>query len=153
MKMKKIFVILILFLILSISSSCGMTKNVVRTGKGDLVIEYTSEAIFTDGKNKNVNFIRLYDDKTISIGTNEKIKTKKDVASEEYQEIINYAFSSKFINLKEDLSDKSVLDGSKQYITLFFEDGTSKKTGGVNPTNKTFQKLYDMLIEAIEREE
>ena len=150
---KKIILAVIFLLIVVVSSSCGMNKDLIRSGNGDLVIEFTSSPVFSSGEDNNENFIRLYDDKTISEGTNDKMHLKQDVSEEEYQKIINYAFSNSFVNLKEDLSDKSIMDGSCQYITLYFEDGTSKKYGGLNPTNKKFQKLHEMLIDALKMEE
>ena len=144
--------IILMSLLLLICCACGMSKNIIRSGNGDLVIEYKSSPVFTSSEYNNDYYIRLYDDKTISTGKGDKISTKVDVSDEDYQEIINYAFSNSFINLKEDLSDDSVMDGSSQYITLFFEDGTSKKYGGMNPTNKKFEKLYEMLYEATKEE-
>ena len=145
--------ILIILLLLLICCACGVTKNIIRSGKGDLVLEYTSSSAFGNASEKEVYFIRLYDDKTISTGYNDTIKNKIDVSDDDYQKIIDYAFSSSFTNLKEDLTDGRVMDGSSNYITLFFEDGTSKKYGGLNPTNKKFVKLYEMLEGLLEEEE
>ncbi len=151
--MKKSIIVIIFLLALTICTSCAMSKNIIRSGSGDLVIECTIKGLFTDEYNNKTNFIRLYDDKTISTGTNDKIDNKYDVNPDDYQKIINYAFSPDFINLKEDLSDKRVADGSIQYITIYFEDGSSKKIGGANPSNRKFQKLYKMLNEVVEKGE
>ena len=144
---------IILLLNIVFCTACNMSKEIIRVGNGNLVLEYNSYAIFSNTAKPNVYYIRIYDDKTISIGSNDELKLKKEIADEDYQKIVNYAFSSKFINLKEDLSDKSVMDGSYRYIILYNEDGTSKKYGGANPSNRTFLKLYDMLYELISNEE
>ena len=108
--------------------------------------------VFTNSELNEGYYIRLYDDKTISVVNDGKMSDKKDVSDKVYQDIINYAFSSSFVNLKENLSDDKVMDGSSKYITLFFEDGTSKKYGGINPTNNKFEKLCEMLQEALKDE-
>lgn len=37
------------------------------------------------------------------------------------------------------------MDGSYRYITLYYKDGTSFKTGGLNPNNKLYNKLTSNL--------
>ncbi len=146
---KKVIISIVVLVLLFISTGCT-SKNIVRSGHGDMVLEYTSQSLYgTMEDSNNIYYIRLYDDKTINVGNN-NTNQKVDVDFETYQKIINYAFSSSFVNLNEDLSDKGVMDGSKQFITLYFEDGSSKKIGGNNPSNKSFKKLYKMLVEACE---
>ena len=146
--MKKTIKLFLIIFFTIVCSSCGMEKDIIRIGKGDLVIEYTSSPIFTNREDKIEYYIRLYDDKTISSG-----KDKYEVSNEDYQKIINYAFSPSFVNMKQDLTDDRVMDGSSRYITLHFEDGTSKKYGGLNPSDSKFLKLYKMLNEAVEKGE
>ena len=144
--------LLLIVLLLLICCACGVGKDIVRTGKGNLIIEYSTVPVFTNSELNEGYYIRLYDDKTISVVNDGKMSDKQDVSDKVYQDIVNYAFSSSFVNLKENLSDDKVMDGSSKYITLFFEDGTSKKYGGINPTNNKFEKLCEMLQEALKDE-
>ena len=144
--------IICLLLVLFLCSGCNIDKNIIRTGDGAVVLVYSSHPVFSSSENSNEYNITLYDDKTLSVSNYGKMSKKINVSDEDYQKIINYAFSSKFVNLKKDLTDDRVLDGSYNSIELYFEDGTSKKYGGYNPTNKTFLKLRDMLIKVLEKE-
>ena len=123
------------------------TEKKYEEKKDGIVIEYT---ITVNGGSieevENYRYIRLTADKKITWGRNKSGQEgSKELKQEEYNDIINLAFVESFKKIGNDISDKEVLDGSSQYVTVYYADGTSFRTGGLNPNNEKFKKLIDKL--------
>ena len=145
--MSKLLVI-VLTLILNISGySLNGIKIEKQPAKEGVVIHYSSHVAYgTLEDTKNVYRIKVYSDKTITYGYDSSGKfTKVELTDEQYDELIDYAFSSKILTLDEDISDNDSCDGGYSYIKLHFADNTTFKTGGLNPYNENYRKLVTML--------
>lgn len=145
--MSKLLVIILTF-ILNVS---GYNLNGIKIEKqpanDGVVIHYSSYVAYgTIEETENVYRIKVYSDKTITYsydlkGNFERVK----LTDEQYDELINYAFSSKILNLDKDISDNDSCDGGYSYVKLHFDDDTTFETGGLNPNNKDYRKLVTML--------
>lgn len=150
--MRRIALLLVLFALVILSVACNKKKNnnvIIKEGKGNLIIEYTSSA---QELANSTYYIKIYDNKKIRYGReedkNDKSKTIKD---KDYQEIINIAFSDKFLSLEgKDISNKNVLDGYYKYITIY-DNKKEIRIGGSNPSNKYYNEL-ESLINSITKE-
>lgn len=71
----------------------------------------------------------------------------KQLTEEEYNSIVNIAFSDEFKKLDKSVSNPDVMDGHSSHITVYYEDGTEFTTGGLNPSNKLYNKLRNKLGE------
>lgn len=145
--MSKLLVI-ILTLILNISGySLNGIKIEKQPAKEGVVIHYSSHVAYgTLEDTKNVYRIKVYSDKTITYSYDSSGKfTKVELTDEQYDELIDYAFSSKILTLDEDISDNDSYDGGYSYVKLHFADNTTFETGGLNPYNGNYKKLVNML--------
>lgn len=116
-----------------------------------LIIEYSN--ISTSINNSPVYEIKLYADKYITYGVKDSNEIKKVKLSDiEYNEIVNYAFSNRFLSLKKGLTDPNVLDGSYSSIILYANGKEIYSNGGDNVTNRIYNKLVNLLRDK-EREE
>lgn len=141
MKLFKLFIILLL---VGIVSGCG--KDIIREGNGDLIIEYNYGPTYgTKEDVENRYIINVYDNKTVEYGYKNDEKKTKDIDSETYQKLINEVFSDSFLKLDEDVSNTDIVDGGSSEVILHLEDGSTKKIGGANSTNKRYNKVEDML--------
>lgn len=136
--MKKILILICLVLFLT---ACTSKQTIKEESKEGIVIQHF---VRNDNDLDNDYNIEVYSDKKIvysylSYDGFEEIK----LSDNQYEELINYAFSSKLLSLDENISsDKS---GVSSYVVLYFEDGTIFKTGGINPNNKNYKKVITML--------
>lgn len=137
--MKKILFVLCISLLLL---GCGSSY---KPAEGDVISYVVSSNYGTIEDINNYSFIYVNSDKTIKSGRvmEKDVKTKK-LSDKEYNEIISVAFSKDFKKLDKDLST-DVMDGYNSYITVYYKDGTSFKTGGLVPDNKTYEKLVNLL--------
>ncbi len=144
------YFILAILLIASILMLCSCNKEggTIRTGEGNLIIEYTNVVQMLAN---NESFVRIYDNRKVEYGNKYEDNTKEFILEEEkYNEIVNLAFSKKVLSLEgKDLSDPNVLDGYYRYITLYTEDGKEIRIGGSNPSNKTFNSLVSLINNTI----
>ena len=95
---------------------------------------------------EDYRYITLYADKRLVWG--KKVSGElgnKKLSSKQFNNIISIAFTSEFKELSGDISDLSVDDGSMSYITLYYKDGSSFKTGGLNPNNEQYNNLVNKL--------
>lgn len=92
--------------------------------------------------------INLYTNKHITAGySNLDGFSDKELTDEQFQEIVDYINSDKFLSLKEDLTDPALLDGTSTSIVIYYADGTKFKTGGLNVSNQTYNGLIELLDE------
>jgi hypothetical protein len=124
-----------------------VSNSKLEPATSDMVLEYTSSV--NGGSIEEVNnyyYIRVYADKRLIEGYANLDGFKEiNLTDSQYQELIDLAFTKKFKKMGSDISDKHILDGSSQHITLFYADGTTFKTGGLNPTNKQFKNVVEKL--------
>ena len=143
--MRKIILLIVLLVLIIINVACDKKKNnnVVKEGKGDLIIEYTSSP---QELANTTYYIRIYDNKKVRYGMEgEKKDKRKTLSDQEYQDIINLAFSKKVLSLEgKDISNSMVLDGYFEYITIY-DNKKEIRIGGSNPSNKYFNKLVGMI--------
>lgn len=113
-------------------------------GDGNMIIEYTEEP---QALMNSMRYIRIYDNKKVEFGRQESdVVRTKTISDEKYNEIINIAFSKKFLSLEgKDISDSRVLDGYFTYITVYTENSKGVRIGGSNPSQKTFNKLVRLI--------
>ena len=149
--MKKIYIFLMGIIVVIIF--CGLIyyakqkSNLLPAAEG-AIITYTSSPTYgTVEEINNYFMIEVYSDKSLRYGYyNDQDKMKISLNEDEYTEIIKLAFGNVFNNLADDISDKNIMDGSEVYISLFYSDGTSRKIGGINPRNTTFDRLVTLLL-------
>ena len=148
--MKKILVI-ILFLTISITG-CGKKKEekvepvTSKYNLSGLVIKYSSSSVMIYNGDEHGYELKLYADKYITYGNYDEEEKRVDLTDEEYEEIINYAFSDKFMNLSGNLTDPNVLDGSHSSITLYADNKVIKSIGGDNVSNRKYNRLVRLLL-------
>ncbi len=147
--MKKI-IIFILVLTLFITG-CGKKKEkkvepvTSKYNLSGLVIEYSSASVMYYNAPKYE--VKLYADKYITYGYSDEEEFERvDLDDEDYDKIINYAFSDKFMNLSGNLTDPEVLDGSHSSITLYADNKVVKSIGGDNVSNRKYNRLVRLLL-------
>ena len=145
--MKKLLLIVLLTSILLITGC----RSKIEPTTSDIVLEYTSSTNFgTLEDTQNYYYITVYADKKIISGRAKEDNFKeKTLSDKDYNELIDLAFSSSFKDMGSNISDNSIMDGSSQYITVYYADGTSFKTGGLNPTKEEFTKVEEKLRELV----
>ena len=145
-----VFVILVILIILIIVQN-KKEKDITIQGNGNLIIEYTNEP---QSIMNSKRIIRIYDNKGVEFALeNSDVVRTKFISDEEYQNIINLAFSKKILSLEgKDISNSNVLDGYWTYITIYTENSKGIRIGGSNPSNKEFNKLV-RLIRDLEKNE
>lgn len=145
-----VFVILVILIILIIVQN-KKEKDITIQGNGNLIIEYTNEP---QSIMNSKRIIRIYDNKGVEFAReNSDVVRTKFISDEEYQNIINLAFSKKILSLEgKDISNSNVLDGYFTYITIYTENSNGIRIGGSNPSNKEFNKLV-RLIRDLEKNE
>ena len=95
---------------------------------------------------ENSFIIELYSDKSLKYGYfYDESMSKRNLSESQYKEIINLAFAESFSKVPDDIGNNRIMDGSRAYINLYYLNGTSKKVGGINPKNSTFEKLVNLL--------
>lgn len=116
-----------------------------------LIIEYSTRPAFgTEEAMNNHYFIKLYSDKTLSYGyTKDNNEKKVTISENDYNKIVDLAYSDDFQSLDEDISDPMIADGARLDIKVYNSDNTVFKTGGLNPNNQLFNKLVIMLREQV----
>ncbi len=153
--MKKTIVI-IMIVLMTVLIGLKIYKNVDKINKVDdkigykedgIILEYSVQNSFGSIEEaENYYYVTLSSDKKLVWG--KKISGElgnKTLSDEEFNNIISIAFTKEFKSLEKDISDKESMDGSYRYITLYYKDGTSFKTGGLNPNNKLYNKLTSNL--------
>lgn len=144
--MKKYLVIVLLALF--VITGCGSKKEEdKKPNDNGVVVFYKSYPMHgTVESMENYYYVELSTDKKLKTGyaNTDKIE-EKYLTDEKYNEIIDYAFSKKFISLSKDISDNMVADGTRSSIIIYYSDGTSFTTGGANPNNKVYNKLVYLL--------
>ena len=146
--MKKALVVVVMVSVLLLT---GCFSSKLEPATSEKVLEYTRSSNYgTLEDTKNYYFITVYANKKIVSGRiNDTEYKEKTLTDKEYQEVMDLAFTSSFKNMGSDISDNSIMDGSSQYITLYYADGTTFKTGGLNPTKKEFTKVANKLEELV----
>lgn len=112
------------------------------------VLSYTAVPTYgTADERENIFMIELYSYQTLKYGYFHDENLKEKVLSEsQYNEIINLAFGDKFNKMPDDIGNKRIMDGSRKYVNVYYQNGLSRKIGGVNPKNDTFEQLVDLLL-------
>lgn len=94
----------------------------------------------------------VYKDKNMTIKHTNKMFEEENsektitLSEQDYQKIIDFAFSEDFMTLDKDLTSELTEGGSVYYITIYY-DGTSHCVGGQNVKNETFDKLETIISE------
>ena len=145
--MKKIFVILLIVCSLFITGCNSKKDTILDPRYKDDIIVYSESPVFGSQEDEyNYYYIKLDANRVLVWGKAVSgLEGEKTLSVSQYQAIVNMAFTEEFKSLDEDISDKSVMDGSSSNITLYYSDNTSFTTGGINPTNKLYNKLVDKL--------
>lgn len=141
---KYIFIFIITFLCLT-----GCTKKLsnIPSDNHELKIEYSYiESI--EIKYSKVYEIKLYSDGIMEYGYTDEEPKKLLLSNKAYDEIVSYAFGSKFQSLPNSVSDPGTYDGSSSYITTYSDK--TFETGGLNVTNSIYNKLVKLLRNQIE---
>lgn len=149
--MKKYLVILIAALL--VLTGCGKKEEKVngkKIGNTDgLVLKYESIAGSVVGS--PTDRILIYKDKKMILEhTNDAYAEENssltiDLTEQQYQDVIEIAFSEKFLGLAKDLTSMETAGGLVNYITVYYDD-TSFTTGGQHITNTTFNSLEELLL-------
>jgi len=153
--MKRILLILVIVATLILTGCSFKQENEKKyqkkyaEKKDGIILEYTSSV--NGGSIEETNnhyYIRVSSDKKISWGSIiSGEKGNKQLSEEEYNSIVNIAFSDEFRKLDKDLTDPNVMDGHSTHITIYYEDGTEFTTGGLNPSNTLYNNLKNKLNE------
>ena len=111
------------------------------------ILEYTNRT--------NGGSIKEYEDyKYITLNANKKLvwgkklsgkMGEKILSNKEFNSIVSVAFTKDFKALTGDISDISVKDGSTSFITIYYKNNTSFKTGGLNPKDELYNKVENKL--------
>lgn len=143
--MKKI--IIYLFLIISIVTANSFKINQKVTNKTiKPLLYYTKESNFgTYEETQNYYYLELYSTKRIVYGRKLEESKENTMSDEDYEKLLDIIYSSEFKNLPHDISDNSIADGVSYYLTVYYPDGKEFKTGGSNPTDKTFAEVKQIL--------
>ena len=145
--MKKYLVVL-LVIVSFITIGCrkkDTKEEVIDYNLSGLVIEYKSSPVMY--ADPSVYTVKLYADKYITYGySDEDDIIKIDLTDEEYEKIINFAFSDRFLSLNHNLTDPNVLDGSHSSITLYADSKVLFSVGGDNVSNSRYNRLVHLLL-------
>ena len=145
--MKKYLVVL-LVIVSFITIGCrkkDTKEEVIDYNLSGLVIEYKSSPVMY--ADPSVYTVKLYADKYITYGySDEDDIIKIDLTDEEYEKIINFAFSDRFLSLDHNLTDPNVLDGSHSSITLYADSKVLFSVGGDNVSNSRYNRLVHLLL-------
>ena len=155
---KKIKICISTLLILMISFLLYVLYSKVKFDESTVFVEY------------RVSYGGLRNPNAPSNGYNIRVNSNKgklsNIGSSHYENIIDIS-KDKILNLKNlintyDLerlekevrlsSEKSVLDGSSDYITIYTEKG-KYEIGGYMPNNKDFDKIKNKIFEIIGKEQ
>ena len=146
--MKKLLVILLVFvsfITIGCSKKDKKKEEVIDYNLSGLVIEYKSSPVMY--ANPSEYTVKLYADKYIIYGySDEDDYIRIDLTDEEYEKIINFAFSERFLSLDHNLTDPNVLDGSHSSITLYADSKVLFSVGGDNVSNSRYNRLVRLLL-------
>lgn len=73
------------------------------------------------------------------------------ITTEEVDELKRLIKEEDLYNLREDVGDKFTDDGSETCLTLFTVEG-EHSSGGVNPSNRRYLRIYDYIYELVREE-
>ena len=145
--MKKL---LIVSLVILLTAGCAIfTVNKTRPKEfaSGLILTYTTMDAYGTADRPYYE-INLYANKHITAGYSDQDGfSDKELTDEQFQTIIDYINNDKFLSLKEDLTDPAILDGSSTKVVIYYADGTTFKTGGLNVSSNTYNGLVDLLYE------
>ncbi len=149
--MKKVLIFVAVALLLI--TGCGKKeeeKRPKKIGNADgIVLKYRSIVGSVAGSPTSI--ITIYTDQRMVLEHTDKsveeANTSKTITltDQQYEEVINMAFSKEFLNLPEDLTTMETAGGSVEYITVYYDD-TLFQVGGQYIKNSTFTKLEDLLL-------
>ena len=146
--MKKLIVVLLVFvsfITIGCSKKNKKKEEVIDYNLSGLVIEYQSSSVMY--ADPSVYTVKLYADKYITYGySDEDDYIRVDLTDEEYEKIINFAFSERFLSLDHNLTDPNVLDGSHSSITLYADSKVLFSVGGDNVSNSRYNRLVRLLL-------
>ena len=147
--MKKIFIIVLIMCSLVITGCNSKKEEILKpNNNGDIIVYSESPNFGTREDEYDYYYITLNSDRELTWGKAVSgVSGRKNLSVSQYQAIINFAFAEKFKNIGEDISDKSVMDGTNSSITLYYSDKSTFVTGGVNPKNKLYNQLVNKLKE------
>lgn len=104
--------------------------------------------------------IEVHQDKTVIIyaddfdkwlGEGECPIVKTSITDDEINELKQLIADNDLYNMREDIGNKNVKDGDKKSLTLYTVNG-GHTSGGMNPSNRKFLKIYDYLYELVREE-
>ena len=147
--MKKILVALLIVALTITGCSLMDSKKNKRPKEfaSGLILNYKSTEAYVT-VDRPYYEINLYANKHITAGySNLDGFSDKELTDEQFQKIVDYINSDKFLSLKEDLTDHAILDGTSTSIVIYYADGTTFKTGGLNVSNPTYNGLIELLNE------
>ncbi len=132
---------------LFITGCKSKSKNLLEPAKEGEIIVYDQSIAFGSQEDEyDFYYIKVTADKQIiwgkAVSGEEGFKV---LTEDEYQSLIDIAFSKNFKNMNSDISDKSVIDGYSAYITIYYSDGTVYEVGGLNPNSEKYNKLVKKL--------
>lgn len=147
--MKKLSLALVIFTVFSfLLCGCGDKNHLTFTD--DFLVCYQSIPSLEESDEAIVN-VTIYNS---GKGTYEKITPSGKRASVEFEidksdvkAIQNVMARVNFMELDEDVSTGGD-DGAFEYITAY-ADGTSRKSGGLNPTVDRFTLLKDAVLDSV----
>ncbi len=148
--MKKYVVVILLFLL--VITGCGKQGLPKQIGNQDgLVLVYEDSNISL--KNSPTYKISLYNDKRIISEYSEQGNSYIiNLSEEDYQKILETAFSEKFLDLAKNITSMETEGGSTYSVTLYY-NGKTFTTGGQNIEEKEFIKLQELLVDMVKEEE
>lgn len=145
--MKKLLIVSLAILLTAGCAIFTVKKSRPKEFASGLILTYTTMDAYGT-VDRPYYEINLYANKHITAGySNQDGFSDKELTDEQFQEIVDYINSDKFLSLKEDLTDPAILDGSSTSIIIYYADGTTFKTGGLNVSSKTYNGLVDLLYE------
>ena len=154
--MKKIRTIIILIMIAAALAACGKKKAaLVDTGKF-IKISTTEVGEVETYKMYTVNVeitksgnVRIYaDDFNKWIPTSAVPEEVFNIDPEEVEELYDLVEKGGIMTLRDNVGNRDLKEGTKKYITVYTTEG-EHVTGGMNPSNRTFTKVYDMAYELV----
>ena len=128
--------------------------------EGPFIIVTTSPAGPDDYRNFFPRNISIHSDGTLRIYTKsfDEFIIGKDapifetqLEEEQVETLKELIKKHNFLKMEENLEDPTVMDGGYEYITVILSD-TSKKVGGLNPTDPAFSEIKDYVYELVDND-
>ena len=142
--MKRIIIITVLLLLVITSFGCKK-KEKMKDEAGHLIVAYKTYPFDRNSEDMdNYPYVKIFSDRKVEWGYGDGIIVNyTSIDKDLYDNIVSLAFSDTFTSLKGDISDNPGDD--YRYITIYYENGSSKTIGGAGPINETFLELEDRI--------